>query len=121
MIPKPRFLDSLPSPLVLAADAPRQSDDPRLVDTLAMRARFGADAVVWTGTGDVTSPPAIGARIVVHMNGFGPSTVTRYVEWAGFLGVECRPDKLPAWYMKQSPDAARSGLIIVYGPEIRGA
>jgi hypothetical protein len=54
----------------------------------------------WSGPGLV---PAIGARVVITMNSFGPALVKAYFHAEGYLGVICAPDQLPAWYQKQSP------------------
>lgn len=47
----------------------------------------------WSGRGEV---PAIGARVYIHMNSFGPAEVKAYFHADGYLGVICQPDKMPA-------------------------
>ena len=56
--------------------------------------------LIWSGTQPV---PAIGARVRVYMNGFGPALVEAYFHAEGYLGVVCRPDQLPAWFRQQNP------------------
>jgi hypothetical protein len=47
-------------------------------------------------------PPAVGAAIVVTMNGCGPAVVTGYFTQEGWLGVRCRLLDPPAWHVKQN-------------------
>jgi hypothetical protein len=61
-------------------------------------------------------PPAIGTRVHVTMNGFGPATVVGYLVEHGFVGLHVRPDVRPAWHVKQAPGR---DVICVYGTEIR--
>lgn len=49
--------------------------------------------LIWSGRGEV---PAIGARVRIHMNSFGPAEVKAYFHADGYLGVICQPDKMPA-------------------------
>jgi len=56
--------------------------------------------LIWSGAGDV---PAIGARVHIYMNGFGPAEVRAYFHCEGYLGVLCAPDQMPDWYRKQAP------------------
>ncbi|WP_223654094.1 hypothetical protein [Hymenobacter psoromatis] len=49
--------------------------------------------LIWSGKGEV---PAIGARVYIHMNSFGPAEVKAYFHADGYLGVICQPDKMPA-------------------------
>lgn len=72
----------------------------------------------WSGLG---APPAIGARVTVRMNGFGPGVVVAYFHAYGYLGVEVKCDRLPTWYVKQESGAGKSGIIRnphVYGTEL---
>lgn len=54
----------------------------------------------WSGDSEV---PAIGARVHIYMNDFGPATVRAYFHAEGFLGVLCAPDTMPAWLRESSP------------------
>ncbi|WP_426491310.1 hypothetical protein [Hymenobacter sp. 102] len=54
----------------------------------------------WSGRGQV---PAIGARVSIYLNGFGPAEVKAYFHAEGFLGVVCAPEVLPAWFQRQCP------------------
>ena len=56
--------------------------------------------LAWSGT---AVPPAIGARVHVYLNGFGPAEVMAYFHAEGYLGVICRPDEMPEWFQKQAP------------------
>lgn len=66
----------------------------------------------WSGK---QPPPAIGDRVVVNFNGFGPATVLDYFVEAGWLGVEVKLDKQPEWHRKQN---GRQTCIKVFGLEI---
>jgi hypothetical protein len=55
--------------------------------------------LTWSGTQPV---PAIGTRVRVYMNSFGPALVRAYFHAEGYLGVVCRPDQLPAWFQQQN-------------------
>ncbi len=56
--------------------------------------------LIWSGSGDL---PAIGARVHIYLNGFGPAEVKACFHADGYLGVLCAPDEMPAWYQRQSP------------------
>ncbi|MGI4741286.1 MAG: hypothetical protein ACRYG7_39475 [Janthinobacterium lividum] len=56
--------------------------------------------LTWSGTQPV---PAIGARVHLYLNSFGPAQVTAYFHADGYLGVVCAPEVLPAWFQQQSP------------------
>lgn len=73
-------------------------------------------APLWGLTGGFAEPPAIGSRVDVLINGFGPATVLSYFTEAGFLGVAVRPDVRPAWHVRQSPDR---DVALVFGAEVR--
>ena len=70
----------------------------------------------WSGRDTVATPPAIGARVDVPINGFGPGEVLAYFIEHGFLGVKVRPDKRPAWHVEQNPGR---DFCLVYGNEIK--
>lgn len=55
--------------------------------------------LIWSGSQPV---PAIGARVRVYMNSFGPALVRAYFHAEGYLGVVCLPDQLPAWFQQQN-------------------
>ena len=55
--------------------------------------------LIWSGTGEV---PAIGERVSISMNSFGPAEVKAYFHADGYLGVICSPDELPAWFRQQN-------------------
>jgi hypothetical protein len=57
--------------------------------------------LVWSGDGEL---PAIGARVHIYMNDFGPAEVRAYFHAEGFLGVLCAPDTMPAWLRESSPN-----------------
>jgi hypothetical protein len=40
--------------------------------------------------------PAIGARVHVYMNSYGPAEVKAYFHAEGYAGVICQPDQMPA-------------------------
>ncbi len=56
--------------------------------------------LTWSGSQPV---PAIGARVRVYLNSFGPALVKAYFHAEGYLGVVCLPDQLPAWFQQQNP------------------
>lgn len=68
----------------------------------------------WSGP---PAPPIVGARVFVHMNGFGHSTVVGYYVTHGYLGLIVRPDILPEWFVKNAPDRR---VIMVFGNELIG-
>lgn len=74
------------------------------------------DAILWTGTGTFETPPPIGARVNVRMNGFGLSTVTGYFVEHKFLGLQVKPDVRPKWHQEQQPGRR---VICVFGTEIQ--
>jgi hypothetical protein len=63
-----------------------------------------ADPFKWSGDKD---PPAIGEKVKVYMNGFGPGTVTSYFVEYGWLGVLVKFDKPPKWWVKQTKDSGK--------------
>lgn len=74
----------------------------------------------WSGPHDV---PAIGARVVVTLNGFGPGVVTGYRVDEGsddgtiyYLALEVCVDAPPAWFADRFPGETR---IAVSGLEFR--
>jgi hypothetical protein len=85
--------------------------------TYGLRAIPGAGER-WSGDYPV---PAIGDRIDVVMNGFGPGVVVAYFINAGtegrvYLGVEVRPDTRPDWHVRQNPGRPNC---LVFGAETR--
>lgn len=68
--------------------------------------------LLWSGAGDV---PAIGARVHIYMNSFGPAEVRAYFHREGYLGVLCAPDQMPDWYQKQAPGVTLGHF---YGKEL---
>lgn len=56
--------------------------------------------LTWSGTQPV---PAVGARVHLYLNSFGPAQVKAYFHAEGYLGVVCAPEVLPAWFQQQSP------------------
>ena len=56
--------------------------------------------LIWSGD---TAVPAIGSRVHIYLNSFGPATVRAYFHADGYLGVICQPDEMPDWYKKQAP------------------
>lgn len=74
----------------------------------------------WSGPHDV---PAIGVRVVVTLNGFGPGVVTGYRVEEGnddrtiyYLALEVCVDAPPAWFADRFPGETR---IAVSGLEFR--
>jgi hypothetical protein len=61
--------------------------------------------LIWSGAGEL---PAIGSRVTIYMNSYGPATVNGYYHADGYLGVICSPDKLPDWFKKQSPGVTKA-------------
>lgn len=68
----------------------------------------------WSGHGPMAVPPAIGTRVHVRINDFGPGEVLSYFTEHGFLGVKVRPDVRPAWHRKQTTH----NYCLVYGIEL---
>ncbi|TDN39879.1 hypothetical protein E4631_23455 [Hymenobacter sp. UV11] len=52
--------------------------------------------LIWSGKGEV---PAIGARVHIYMNSYGPAEVKAYFHADGYLGVICQPDQMPARFV----------------------
>ncbi|MDF7815488.1 MULTISPECIES: hypothetical protein [Hymenobacter] len=68
--------------------------------------------LIWSGEGQV---PAIGARVHIYMNSFGPAVVKAYFHADGYLGVLCAPEVLPDWFQRQSPGVT---LVHIFGREL---
>ena len=68
--------------------------------------------LIWSGKGEV---PAIGARVYIYLNSFGPAEVRAYFHAEGYLGVLCAPDVLPDWFERQNPGVR---LVHVFGREL---
>lgn len=60
--------------------------------------------LIWSGAGEL---PAIGSRVTIYLNSYGPATVNGYFHADGYLGVICSPDTLPDWFKKQSPGVTK--------------
>jgi hypothetical protein len=73
-------------------------------------------APLWGLSSGFAEPPAIGSRVDILINGFGPGVVLSYFVEAGFLGVAVRPDVRPAWHVRQSPER---NVALVFGAEVR--
>jgi hypothetical protein len=104
-------LTSLPEPLVTAATV-QLGDDGMYPKPEASQRYF------WSNT---LQPPAVGDRVDVRMNGFGPGTVTGYFTEFGYLGVYVKVDRLPDWYVKQNKGKekdANYGTPMVFGVEV---
>jgi hypothetical protein len=76
-------------------------------------------------------PPAIGSRVKIVFNEFGPGEVMGYFVEHGFLGLYVKVDKLPAWRVEQDKrEAGELGLgaspgnphrwVMVFGIEVEG-
>ncbi|TVT36799.1 hypothetical protein FNT36_25130 [Hymenobacter setariae] len=48
--------------------------------------------LLWSGSSEA---PAIGTRVHIYMNSFGPAEVKAYFHADGYLGVICQPDQMP--------------------------
>jgi hypothetical protein len=70
---------------------------------------------LWGLSGGFEAPPAVGARVDVRINGFGPATVLGYFVEHGFLGVKVKPDVRPPWHVRQNPSR---DVALVFGAEI---
>ena len=66
-----------------------------------------ADPYKWSGT---SNPPAMGARVKVHMNGLGYGKVVGYFAEYGWLGVLVRLSKPPLGGRTRPRSAARIRL-----------
>lgn len=55
----------------------------------------------WVASADFPTPPPIGARVRVRINGLGVGTVFGYFVEGGWIGVRVLPDVLPEWYADQ--------------------
>lgn len=63
-------------------------------------------------------PPAIGADVVVTVNGCGPGVVVGYFTQDDYLGVRVRLTAPPEFFVRQNPPGA---LAHAFGPEMRNA
>lgn len=63
--------------------------------------------LIWSGAGEL---PAIGSKVNIYMNSYGPATVDGYFHADGYLGVICSPDTLPDWFKKQCPGVTKAHL-----------
>lgn len=61
-------------------------------------------------------PPAIGETIICTINNLGPAVVTGYFTLDGWLGVLCKLNDPPAWYLKQNGGNVVGGI---FGPEFK--
>jgi hypothetical protein len=64
------------------------------------------------------TPPAIGTKVKVTMNGLGTGTVTGYFVEHGWLGVHVKADNRPEWHKNAHPDVDE---YLVFGVEIHPA
>lgn len=83
-------------------------------------ARQGRVCGLWStnGANGFDAPPAIGERVEVTMNGFGPGTVVGYFVESGFIGIEVKVDNRPDWHRKQDP-TNKHPHPLVFGSEIQ--
>lgn len=65
-----------------------------------------AEAPVWSGKFE---PPAIGSTIKVRVNSLGPAVVTGYFTEEGYLGVRCRLESPPKWWLEQNAERLAKG------------
>jgi hypothetical protein len=70
------------------------------------------DALKWSNEKE---PPAIGARIWIKVNGIGSATVIAYFDAGDWLGVVCKIDNPPEWYIRQN---GKDRNATVFGAEI---
>lgn len=74
----------------------------------------------WTGFGPV---PEVGQVVEIPGNEVGPSTVLGYRIVDGgdaeYLGLVVRPRSDPRWLRIQREEDGVSGVLVVYGPEVR--
>jgi hypothetical protein len=68
---------------------------------------------IWSGSGPV---PAVGDRVHVTINGFGPGVVIGALPVHGYQGLIVLPDKAPEWHEVQE---GRACPIQVFGKEVR--
>jgi hypothetical protein len=71
-------------------------------------------APVWSGRAFDT-PPAIGERIKVRMNGLGHALVVGYFTEGGYLGVRVKYESPPEWFVRQNGGNVEGA---VFGAEI---
>ncbi len=76
---------------------------------------IGAELPRWSGS---SPPPAIGERVNLFINSFGPATVVSYFVEHGFLGIECKLDKVPDWLERQCERAGILPRPKVFGAEL---
>ena len=72
----------------------------------------------WSGTGELSAPPALGSAVVIRMNRIGPAEVTGYFFQGGFLGVYATPHEPPDWWLKQMAGASGRRDAMVFGAEL---
>lgn len=66
----------------------------------------------------VLTPPVIGSRVHVAINGMGTGTVESYFVEHNWLGVCVKLDSIPEWKRNQQ-DKDRAQVALVFGPELR--
>jgi hypothetical protein len=59
--------------------------------------------------------PKVGERVAIKINSLGPGIVVGYFTECGFLGVQVRLDRPPAWRRKQCADSEPA---LVFGAEM---
>jgi len=72
---------------------------------------------LWSGKAD---PPAIGARVEVFMNGFGPAVVRGYFVEHRWLGLYVTCDNPPAWWVEQTKREKPARVAPWIGPLVFG-
>lgn len=73
----------------------------------------------WSGTKGCATLPAIGSRVLINFNQFGPGVVLGYFVEAGYLGLVVKCDNRPAWHVKQNGD--KHPFSHVFGAEVSPA
>lgn len=95
-------------------------DDPRLqrfdiLPPYTTDLRSTDAVLMWSGPEPV---PAIGADVVIRINGIGRGRIISYASYWGYLGLMVMPHDPPAWWISSNgaPTPANAGL--TFGAEI---
>jgi len=73
------------------------------------------DQLKWSAEFEV---PAIGADILIRINGIGHAKVVGYATQDGYLGVMTVPYSPPAWWVRQNGPPSIGNPALAFGAEI---
>jgi hypothetical protein len=73
------------------------------------------DQIKWSAEFEV---PAVGAGILIRLNGIGRARVVGYATHGGYLGVMSVPCTPPDWWIRQNGPPTPDNAALAFGAEI---